>query len=243
MINLSIVIPCYNESQNLPYLFERISNQLVAGGIEVILVDNGSIDATQNVLKKLMPLYPSIRSIRVEVNRGYGYGILKGLEVASGEILGWTHADMQTDPSDACAALKKFSPGLMDDIVAKGERKGRDPLDYMLTFGMQIFASLALGVFLKDINAQPKLFSRNFYEKHIRNHAPTDFSIDLFLLYTARLHGLKIVSVPVIFSNRLYGEAKGGGADIKTRIKIIFRTISYILKLRRDKLKARDVNN
>lgn len=237
MINFSLVIPCYNEAENLPYLFERISNLLKEDGIEVILVDNGSSDTTQNVLKKLLPLHPSVSSIRVEVNRGYGYGILRGLEVAKGDILGWTHADMQTDPWDAFAAFKKVSCSKFD-IVVKGKRMARAPIDLFLTFGMQIFASITLGVFLDDINAQPKLFSRNFYEKYIRNYAPIDFSIDLFLLYSAKFYGVKIVNIPVIFSSRLHGVAKGGGADIKTRIKIITRTISYILKLRRNKLKT-----
>lgn len=243
MVKLSLVIPCYNESENIPYLLERISNQLSSGAVEVILVDNGSSDDTPNLLKKLLPLHPFIKSLRVEVNRGYGHGILKGLEIARGDILGWTHADMQTDPLDAYFALEKFIEHSQVDIIVKGRRVGRAAIDYFLTLGMQIFASLALGVFLSDINAQPKLFSRNFYNKYFRKDAPADFSIDLFLLYSAKFHGVKIVSVPVTFSSRLYGEAKGGGADIKTRIKIIFRTISFIIKLRRNKLKASNVNN
>lgn len=243
MINFSLVIPCYNEAGNLPYLLERISNHLNRGGVEVILVDNGSIDETPNILKKLLPLYPSVRSIRVEVNQGYGNGILRGLEVANGNILGWTHADMQTDPSDACAALEKFLSNSKDDVVVKGRRIGRSTVDYSLTFGMQIFASIALRVSLEDINAQPKIFSRKFYEKYVRNNAPIDFSIDLFLLYLAKIHRIKVVTIPVIFSNRLYGDAKGGGGNFKIRIKIISRTISYILQLRKNKLKVSNVNH
>ena len=243
MINLSLVIPCYNEAENLPYLLERISDKFNRGGVEVILVDNGSTDDTQNILKNLLPLYPFIRSIHVEVNRGYGYGILKGLELATGDVLGWTHADMQANPSDAFVALKKFTPHPGIDLVVKGRRMGRSPIDYLLTLGMQVFASLTLGVSLDDINAQPKLFSRNFYEKYLKNYAPTDFSIDLFLLYSARLNEIKIATVPVVFANRLYGEAKGGGASLRVRLQIISRTISYILKLRRNKMKVCNVNH
>ena len=243
MINFSLVIPCYNEAENLPYLLEKISSLLNRSGIEVILVDNGSCDATPNILKKLLPLYPSVRTMRVEVNQGYGHGILKGLEIANGNILGWTHADMQTDPLDAYEALKKINLHPNDAVVAKGTRIGRPPADYFFTLGMQIFASITLCVSLEDINAQPKLFSRDFYEKYIRNHAPLDFSIDLFLLYSAKIHGIKTVNVPVVLSKRLHGKAKGGGADNKTRMKIIFRTIKYILQLRKNRLKVRNVNH
>ena len=242
MTNLSLVIPCYNEADNLPYLLERISGHPSMAKVEVILVDNGSSDATPTVLRQLLILYPQIRSIRVEKNQGYGYGILRGLDVAKGNILGWTHADMQTDLLDVCRALEKFIPGQNLDMIVKGKRIGRSPVDYIFTLGMQIFSSLILGVNLDDINAQPKLFTRNFYEKYIRNQAPFDFSIDLFLLYSARIFGVKIINVPVIFSNRLHGDAKGGGGTFKTRIKIISRTIIYIFQIRGSKCQKSNVN-
>jgi len=238
MINLSIVIPCYNEAENLPHLIKRITGHLSMAEVDVILVDNGSTDATPAILKELLNQYPLIRSIRLDKNQGYGFGIQRGLAVAKGNILGWTHADMQTDILDVHKALEKFIQDENLDVVVKGKRKGRSQINNIFTLGMQIISSLILGVKLDDINAQPKLFSRNFYEKYIRNQAPYDFSLDLFLLYSARVHGLKIISVPVIFSNRLHGAAKGGGANLKTRAKIIFRTFLYIIKIRGNKYNA-----
>ena len=102
---------------------------------------------------------------------------------------------------------------------------------------MQWIASAALGVRLDDVNAQPKLFSRALYEAHLRTGAPADFSLDLYVLYKARTSGTPILDVPVVFAPRLHGEAKGGGSW-KTRIKLIRRTLAYILALRRS-LKAR----
>ena len=99
-MNFSLIIPCYNESKSLPQLLERCTPLLQKGNIEVILVDNGSNDETATLLKTLLPQYPGCRSIRVEQNQGYGFGITSGLSVATGDILGWTHADLQTDPAD-----------------------------------------------------------------------------------------------------------------------------------------------
>ena len=103
---LSLVIPCYNEAANLPSLLERCKELAQRGSVEVILVDNGSTDDSPQVLARLLPAYPGCRTVRVEHNQGYGFGILAGLKAARGDILGWTHADMQTDPMDAAQGIR-----------------------------------------------------------------------------------------------------------------------------------------
>src|SRR4051812_25089667 len=98
MPTLSLVIPCYNEAANLPLLLPRCAALTRAGDAEVILVDNGSTDDTAEVLARSLPEFPGCRTVRVPTNQGYGFGILRGLEAATAGIIGWTHADMQTDP-------------------------------------------------------------------------------------------------------------------------------------------------
>ena len=161
-----------------------------------------------------------------------------GLAAAPAEAgaLAWTHADMQTDPADVLAAFDRFL-GAGGKALVKGRRRDRALLESLFSAGMQWIASAALGVRLDDVNAQPKLFSRAFHEAHLRAGAPADFSLDLYLLYKARTSGTPILDVPVVFAPRLHGEAKGGGSW-KTRIKLIRRTLAYILALRRS-LKAR----
>ncbi len=106
-VRYSLVIPCYNEAANLPLLLERAAESLSQKpGLELILVDNGSSDKSPDVLAQLLPKYPFARSVRVDINQGYGHGILSGLAAAKGEILGWTHADMQTDPADFLTAIE-----------------------------------------------------------------------------------------------------------------------------------------
>jgi hypothetical protein len=80
---------------------------------------------------------------------------------------------------------------------------------------------------LDDINAQPKLFSRDFYES-VRDAAPHDFSLDLYWLYKARKLGYKIESCPVYFRSRRFGEAKGGGGGLAQKWKLTKRTLAYI---------------
>src|SRR5262245_64860634 len=102
----SLVIPCYNESAGLPSLVKRCREVVRNIDGEIVLVDNRSTDATPSVLPELLKTAPGCRLISVEKNQGYGHGILSGLAAANGDILAWTHADMQTDPMDLVAALQ-----------------------------------------------------------------------------------------------------------------------------------------
>ena len=92
---------------------------------------------------------------------------------------------------------------------------------------------IASTVFLKkinDINAQPKLFPKSFLT-YLENH-PNDFSLDLFFLVIAKNNGFKIINHDVTMKKRLHGEAKGGGS-LKGKIKLIKRTLLYIIELRK----------
>lgn len=232
---LSLVIPCYNESANIPALAQKLRAIFSdRSDVEVLLVDNGSTDASTEAMQQHLPASecPWLRMVRVPVNQGYGYGILQGLEQATGAVLAWTHADLQTDPADALRALQCWQDaGAGDMVMVKGARQNRPFAEQFFTAGMGWLATMLLGVKLHDINAQPKLFSRAFYEQHIRPAAPHDFSLDLYLLYQATVHGVMLLTIPVDFSKRLAGEAKGGGSW-KTRIKLIKRTWHYMWELR-----------
>ncbi len=230
----SLVIPCYNEAKNLPLLLERcakISARNVSNlNIEVILVDNGSSDESPEILKQLLPKYSICRSVRVEKNQGYGFGILSGLRAAQGDVLGWTHADMQTDPTDFLTGLAFFQKqGL--DIFVKGRRYGRPILDVFFTIGMSLFETGLLRQMLWDINAQPTIFSRAFFETW--NEAPYDFSLDLYAYYQAKTAKLPIHRFPVLFSHRIHGTSHWN-TDWRAKIKFIRRTLNFSLQLRRD---------
>lgn len=231
---LSVIIPCYNEEKNIPVIFRRIEQTLSSDtDVEIIFVNNGSDDDSNKVFKKeLEKTNKNIKVIDVEVNQGYGYGILYGLSKASADVLCWTHADLQTDFYDTMRAYELYKKFETQKPFVKGKRIRRMPSEYILTIGMQLLSSIALKTYLSDINSQPKLFSREFYEKYVKDNAPNDFSLDLYVLYQAKKH-VTIKEFPVIFNKRLYGEAKGGGASFKTKLIIIKRTIKYILLLRK----------
>lgn len=230
IMKFSLVIPCYNEAANLPLLLDRCKEIIQHAGIEVILVDNGSTDDSPQVLTKLLPQYLGCRSVRVEKNIGYGFGILSGLNAAKGDILGWTHADMQTDPKDALHGLALFEKH-GSNIFVKGRRYGRPIADVVFTLGMSIFETLLLRKPLWDINAQPTMFSRHFFQTW--QNAPYDFSLDLYCYYQARCKDLNIHRFPVKFGERAHGVSHWN-VNWAAKRKFIRRTVDFSLQLRKN---------
>lgn len=229
MPSLSLVIPCYNEAANLPLLLERCGTLCADPNIETILVDNGSTDATPAVLKNLLPGFSGCRSVRVEKNQGYGFGILSGLAAGEGDILGWTHADLQTDPMDAQKGLALFA-GHGANLFVKGARHGRPLADVFFTVGMSLFETALLATPLWDINAQPTLFPKGFFQGW--KNPPHDFSLDLFAYYQARRAGLAIRRFPVHFGKRAHGVSHWN-VNWAAKRKFIARTVDFSLQLRK----------
>ena len=218
-MKLSIVVPCYNEAENIPLILERFSEVIKRTDVEVVLVDNGSTDNSAQVLEKLLPNYCFARTTKVEVNQGYGYGIIQGLKVCIGDFIGWTHADMQTDPADLIKALEIIEKNGNDkNLYVKGNRKGRPAFDQFFTSGMSLFETVYMGVKLYDVNAQPNVFSREFFESW--QNPPKDFALDLYVLYMAQKAGLKIERFDVVFPERLHGESHWNNGSLKSKMEI-----------------------
>jgi glycosyltransferase involved in cell wall biosynthesis len=227
-MKLSLVIPCYNESANLPLLLERCAS-LNRADIEVILVDNGSTDNSPEVLRALLPKYPRCRSVRVPVNQGYGFGILYGLKASTGELLAWTHADMQTDPKDLLKGLEIFK-AYGNNIYVKGRRIKRPFSDVFFTIGMSVFETFLLRTRLSDINAQPNMFPRCFFETWV--NPPYDFSLDLYAYFTARNQDLPVYRFPVEFGERANGVSHWN-VNWEAKKKFILRTIDFSFELKK----------
>jgi polyisoprenyl-phosphate glycosyltransferase len=236
MKKLSIIIPFYNEEKNIPLVLEAFNLQKNEGeniiDFEVICVNDGSKDNTSYVFKKYeeQKKYPFARFISYKPNGGYGNAILTGVRSSRGDIVCWTHSDMQTDPNDVFKAFSLYTKLNNPKIIIKGRRINRSLSQVLLSLGMSIISSLILRTKLFEINAQPKLFHRSFI-KELEN-APKDFSLDLFMLYKAKKKGYRIKNIDVAFKDRVHGQSSWN-KNFKTRLKTIWRTIKYIWKMER----------
>ena len=230
-MKLSIVIPCYNESKNIPLILSRFDEVIKRGDIEAILVNNGSTDNSQQVLEDLVPKYPFARIVNVPTNKGYGFGVLSGLKEAKGTYIGWTHADMQTDPNDVIKALNIIeSERGIEDIYVKGDRKGRPFFDQFFTSGMSLFETIYMGEKLHDVNAQPNIFHYSFFKSW--KNPPHDFALDLYALYMAKKQKMKVVRFDVLFPERVHGTSSWN-TGFAAKKKFIKRTLDFSVKLKK----------
>ena len=236
-INFSIIVPCYNEEKNIPSLLERFEKVIKSDDIELILVNNGSVDNSKEILDLLLLDHKFARKIDVVNNKGYGYGIKQGLNAAKGKYIGYTHADLQTDPLDVVKAIDWIRTSKLNDhFFIKGNRKGRPVFDTLFTYGMSVFETIYLKKRLWDINAQPTFFPANFY-KGLRN-IPDDFSLDLYLLYVSKVKKMYVHRFDVFFPPRLNG-VSSWNTGLKSKWKFIKRTIQFSINLN----KKMDGNN
>lgn len=229
---LSIVIPCYNESKNIPLILKGFYEVVGDINIELILVNNGSTDDSQKILEKELkkPEYSFAKTILVQKNIGYGHGIMFGLKRCQADIVAYTHADMQCDPFDVIRGYKIISKKENPEkYLIKGWRRLRKIMPQLFTSGLQFVAT---SLFLKDfneINAQPKVFHRNFLNK--LEHPPSTLCLDFYLLYKAKKEKIEIIDIPVDFLERQHGESKWNFSHL-SKIKGIYSYIQYLIILR-----------
>ncbi|GAB6109648.1 glycosyltransferase family 2 protein [Fusibacter bizertensis] len=227
-MTLSVVVPCYNEKENIPLILNRFSEVINTRSIEVILVNNGSTDGSEEIFNNLIPKYNFAKLVTVPVNRGYGFGIVAGLKSAHAEYVGWTHADMQTDPNDVARVydlIKDNKTTHFDSIYYKGLRKKRPFLDVIFTVGMSLYESIYFKMRLWDINAQPNIFPKSFLDD--LTYFPDDFSLDLYMYVMAKKHELKVKRFDVLFTDRIHGTSKWNDQTFKAKWKFIKRTLSF----------------
>ena len=231
---ISLIIPCFNEEKNLEKLLSKLDlllNEYSTENIEIVIVNNGSTDNSETFIKKhSLYLKNKINLLTIDKNIGYGDGINKGINHSNGEILCWFHADLQFDPFDAIKIYKNFKSDLYNQqIMIKGRRINRSFFDSFFSFGMSLLTYLLFKEKINDINAQPKMFNRNFLK--LIESPPIDFSYDIYFLLIAAKNNIKIIEFPVRWYDRNAGIAKGGGS-FKLKIRLTLRTMRFMFNLK-----------
>ena len=228
---LTIVIPCFNEARSLPNLIEKCKEIVAKNAVEFIFVDNGSRDDTQDVFQLHLMNEPKLRVVLLAENQGYGGGILAGLAHAVTEYIGWTHADLQADPADVVKALRMLEdPNTPKNVLVKGRRRGRAWGSVFFTFGMSLFETLLFRTIIKDVNAQPTVFRRDFFLRW--TDAPSDFALDLYAYVTAKKLGFEVRQFSVQFVTRVHG-VSNWNVGWSSRNRFILRTIKFSFALRK----------
>ncbi|HET9957378.1 MAG TPA: glycosyltransferase family 2 protein, partial [Polyangiaceae bacterium] len=124
LLDLSVIVPVYNEEESLPHLVSELHAALEPTGLsyELVLVDDGSVDGSYALLERMARLDPSLHVVRFRRNFGQTAAMQAGLDASRGRKVVTIDADLQNDPADIPAMLAKLDEGY--DMVA-GWRKNR----------------------------------------------------------------------------------------------------------------------
>ena len=223
---LSLIIPVYNEEENLPILMESIcdSMQSLNREWEVIFVDDGSTDRSLDALKRLVDGNPEhARVVVFRRNFGQTAAIAAGIDHARGEIIILLDADMQNDPADIPMLLAKLDEGY--DLVS-GWRKDRQDNRLTRTIPSNLangLISSVTGVHLHDYGCTLKAYRRDALEG-FRLYGEMHRFIPVF----AHSVGARIAELPVRHHPRKFGKAKYG---LERTVKVILDlfTVKFLL--------------
>ena len=226
MPELSLVVPVYNEEENLPLLMEAIcaSMQPLNRDWEVIFVDDGSTDHSLDGLKRLVDVNPEhARAVIFRRNFGQTAAIAAGIDHSRGSIIILLDADLQNDPADIPMLLDKLDEGY--DLVS-GWRKDRQDNKLTRTIPSNLangLISRVTGVHLHDYGCTLKAYRRDALEG-FRLYGEMHRFIPVF----AHSVGAKITELPVHHHARKFGKAKYG---LERTVKVILDlfTVKFLL--------------
>src|ERR1044071_1486270 len=195
---LSLAIPCFNEEAVVRATAQELIAAFAARRIpvELVLVDNGSSDGTGRAIDAMIAAGWPVRKVIVKVNRGFGFGVLKGLDACRAPLIGFTCADGPVAPAEVVRIFEATARARRP-VLAKAARRNRQDGAFRM-FTSRVYRALAALLYwnlnVVDINATPKIFPRAAWPA--LRPASLGSSWDLELLLNARRAGLGIVERP-----------------------------------------------
>jgi glycosyltransferase involved in cell wall biosynthesis len=215
-MNLSIVVPLYNEEESVELLHRRISEALQDTGLEyeILFVDDGSRDRTLEIAAAIARRDPRLRVVEFRANCGQTPAMAAGIDLAAGEVIATMDGDLQNDPKDIPAMLAEMDEGTH---MVVGWRKNRQ--DKLLTRKVPSWIANRLigkvtGVPIKDNGCSLKL-----YRASVIKHVPLYSEMHRFIPAMASMAGARIDQIKVRHHARRFGTSKYGLSRV---YKVIF---------------------
>jgi len=232
-MDISVVIPIYNESGNLSELVKGLNGVLRALGrsFECIFIDDGSVDDSYAVLKGLKKDMPEMKIVKLRRNFGQTQAMSAGFDHAEGDIVITMDADLQNDPGDIPAMIAKIEEGF--DIVSGWRDKRKDPF-----FSRKLPSLLAnkLISFLTGVRLHDYGCTLKAYKKHVVKNMKLYGEMHRFIPAIASMSGTKLTELRVRHHNRRYGVSKYGiSRTLKVLLDLI--TVKFFLTYARNPMR------
>lgn len=225
--DVSFVVPCFNEQDMVGYTLPRLEAAFEKAGfkLELVAVDNGSVDDTGKLIKELAKDHPSIVHHRVEVNEGYGNGVLRGIPLCTAPWIGIIPADGQVDAEDVVRLYEAV-------ITTGGNVVGKVRRRFRLDGLYRKIVSTSYNLFVRalfprlesiDINGSPKLLPA----KAIRamDLKSKGWLLDPEIMIKAHFMGLRVMELNV------FARMRGNGVS-HVRVETCWEFLYYLIRFR-----------
>lgn len=216
MTSLSILVPLFNERESLPELCSRLFDAVANPALhrcfdngfsyEIIMIDDGSTDGSDRLIRELMVGRPELRLISFRRNYGKTDALSAGFRTASGDIIVTIDADLQDDPSEITALVQKIHEGY--DLVSGWKRERNDPLSKKVPSRLfNLTTRIFSGIPLHDFNCGLKAFRRE-----LASSLDLHGEMHRFIPVLAQWKGFRITEIPVRHHARKHGKSKFGAS-------------------------------
>ena len=222
---LSLVIPAYNEQENVEALLDRVSAALAQTGrpFEVVIVDDGSSDDTPRLLREAMGRLPWLRVLRLQKNSGQSAAFDAGFKAARGEVIATIDADLQNDPEE----IPRLLPMLDGYDMVTGWRRDRQDTKFRK---VQTRMANRIRNWISNETIQDSASSLKLYKRHCLEGIQLFAGAHRFFPTLVKMRGYTVREEPVKHSPRHAGTAKYGFRNRAVRAFVDLLAVRWMKK-------------
>jgi len=234
---LSVFFPAYNDSGTIASLVITAlqTARRLTPDFEVIIVNDGSADATRRIADELARTYPEVRVVHHDRNRGYGGALRSGFEAATRDLVFYTDGDAQYDPSEMAVLWERFDDSV--DLVNGYKISRSDPL-HRIVIGRIYHHTVRLlfGLKVRDVDCDFRLLRRSIFDQVTLEK--NSGVICLEMMKKIQDAGFRVAEVPVHHYHRAFGKSQFFNVRrlIKTGIDVAM--LWYLLVIRREHVRS-----
>ncbi|XP_063218024.1 dolichol-phosphate mannosyltransferase subunit 1 isoform X2 [Bacillus rossius redtenbacheri] len=224
----SILLPTYNERENLPIIVWLIISYMEKRGysFEIIVIDDGSPDGTQEAARQLERIYGSEKIVLRPRERklGLGTAYVHGIKHATGNYIVIMDADLSHHPKFIPQFIEKQRSRDFDVVSGTRYAEGGGVFGWdfkrkLISRGANFLSQLLLRPGASDLTGSFRLYKKEVLEKLVASCVSKGYVFQMEMIIRARQHGFTVGEVPITFVDRLYGESKLGGSEIFQFVK------------------------
>jgi len=228
MKKISIIIPTYNERENLPVLIRKIARVFKQDKIDgkVVVVDDNSPDGTGEIAENLKKKYKFLKVIHRHAKLGLGSAYVAGFQATDGELVFTMDSDLSHDPRYMPRFLKaaKCSDVVVGSRYIKGGKIiGWGPYRNLVSKTANFLAKLVVRGGVNDVTSGYRAYKRDVFKQISKRIESSGYAFQLEMMYKVRKSGFMVKPVPIVFMDRKKGKSKLGVRDIISFLRLAIK--------------------